>query len=349
MSEDPGLVAQRSSLWWLLPALPVAWLALRRAPRFSFHQRVVVITGGSRGLGLAMARAFSGQGARVALLARDAAELARAKASLPATAAVLTVECDVRDPIQARHAIATITTAWGGIDVLVNNAGVILSAPFEETTEDDFASLMDVHLWGTLYMSRAALPYLRRRRGARIVNIVSIGGKVGVPHLTAYCASKFAQAGLSSAMGEELRGSGVRVVTVFPGLMRTGSHLNARFKGELAAEYRAFALAATLPGVSMSAERAARAIVAATRRGQAEAVLPFSVRQAARAAAFAPGVAAATFGAVNRLLPTGREGRAGRSGVRGADIGLATPVRLAATLGEGAADRLNQRQARRID
>jgi NAD(P)-dependent dehydrogenase (short-subunit alcohol dehydrogenase family) len=340
---------RRSFWWYLLPLLPVALVAARRRPRYEFHHRVVAITGGSRGLGLAMARAFSRQGARVALLARDGAELARAKASLPATAAVLTVECDVRDPVQARQAVATITAAWGGLDVLVNNAGVILSAPFDETTDDDFAALMNVHLWGTLHMSRAALPYLARRRGARIVNIVSIGGKVGVPHLTAYCASKFAQAGLSAALGEELRASGVRVVTVFPGLMRTGSHLNARFKGNLAAEYRSFALAATLPGISMGAARAARAIVAATRRGQAEAVLPFTVRQAARAAALAPGTVAAAFGAVNRLLPSGHDRRTGRSGVRGADIGLSASVRAAATLGERAADRYNQRTARRID
>jgi NAD(P)-dependent dehydrogenase (short-subunit alcohol dehydrogenase family) len=338
-----------SSVWSLLWLLPAALVVMQRRPRYRFHQRVVAITGGSRGLGLALARAFAGHGARVALLARDAAELARAKATLPATAAVLTVECDVRDAMQARQAVATITAAWGGIDVLVNNAGVILSAPFEETADEDFAALMDVHLWGTLHMSRAALPCLRRRRGARIVNIVSIGGKVGVPHLTAYCASKFAQAGLSAAMGEELRASGVRVVTVFPGLMRTGSHLNARFKGKLAAEYRVFALAATLPGVSMSAARAARAIVEATRQGRAEAVVPFSVRQAARAAALAPGVAAAAFGVVSRALPSGHDRRAGRSAVRGADIGLSAPMRAVATLGGRAADRYNQRPARRID
>ena len=340
---------RRSSLWFLLPLLPAALLVMRQSRRYDFHQRVVAITGGSRGLGLALARAFSREGARVALIARDAAELARAKASLPATAAALTVECDVRDPVQARHAVATITAAWGSIDVLVNNAGVILSAPFDETTDDDFASQMDVHFWGTLHMTRAAVPYLRRRHGARIVNIVSIGGKIGVPHLTAYCASKFAQAGLSASMAVELRESGIRVVSVFPGLMRTGSHVNARFKGDLGAEYATFALAATLPGVSMGAARAARAIVAATRRGRAEAVLPFTIRQAARAAALAPNAVATAFAAVNRWLPSGHDRRAGRSGVRGADIGLAAPVRLAAVLGERAADRHNQRQARRID
>jgi NAD(P)-dependent dehydrogenase (short-subunit alcohol dehydrogenase family) len=343
---------RRPSLWTLLPLLPLAPLALflhRRTPRYDFRQRVVAITGGSRGLGLALARALADEGARVALLARDAAELARAKAAMPPTAAVLTVECDVRDPRQARQAMAVIDAAWGGLDILVNNAGVILSAPLTETTDDDVAAMMDVHLWGTWHMSRAALPLLTRRRDPRIVNIVSIGGKVGVPHLSAYCASKFAQAGLSAAMAEELRGRGVRVVTVFPGLMRTGSHVNARFKGDLRPEYANFAMAATLPGLSMGVERAARAIVRAIRRGQAEAVLPFTVRQAARAAALAPNAVVTAFGSINEWLPAGHSRRAGVAAVRGADIGLPAPVRVAATLGERSADRHNQRLARRID
>jgi NAD(P)-dependent dehydrogenase (short-subunit alcohol dehydrogenase family) len=343
---------RRPSLWTLLPLLPLAPLALmlhRRAPRYDFRQRVVAITGGSRGLGLALARVLADEGARVALLARDAAELARAKADLPPTAAVLTVECDVRDPRQARQAMVAIDAAWGGLDILINNAGVILSAPLSETTDADVEALMDVHLWGTWHMSRAALPLLTRRRDPRIVNIVSIGGKVGVPHLSAYCASKFAQAGLSAAMAEELRGRGVRVVTVFPGLMRTGSHVNARFKGELRPEYANFAMAATLPGVSMGVERAARAIVRAIRRGQAEAVVPFTVRQAARAAALAPNAVVTALAGINEWLPAGQSRRAGVAAVRGADIGLPAPVRVAATLGERSADRHNQRLARRLD
>lgn len=109
---------RRPSLWTLLPLLPLAPLALllhRRAPHYDFRQRVVAITGGSRGLGLALAHALADEGARVALLARDAAELARAKAALPPTAAVLTVECDVRDPRQSRQAMVAIDAAWGGL------------------------------------------------------------------------------------------------------------------------------------------------------------------------------------------------------------------------------------------
>jgi NAD(P)-dependent dehydrogenase (short-subunit alcohol dehydrogenase family) len=267
---------------------------------------------------------------------------------MPPHAAVLTVAGDVRVPAQCKAAVETVAATWGGIDILVNNAGVIVSAPFAETNDDDFRTLMDVHLWGTLHMSRAALPYLTRRRGARIVNITSIGAKVPVPHLSAYCASKFAQAGLSAVMSEELRRSGVTVVTVYPGLMRTGSHVNAQFKGDLVTEYAAFAMAATLPGVSMGAERAARQILDATARGQADVVLPFMVRQVARSAALAPRATYALLGLVNRWLPAARPSRAPLSRVRGQDIGLPAPLRAAAVLGERAAVRNNQRLARRL-
>ena len=333
-----------------LPTLTLAMASLlRRSEPYRWAGRVVAVTGGSRGLGLVLARAFSAHGARVVLIARDAAELARAKGSFPPTAPVLTVPCDVRDPHATRAAVEEIVAAWGGIDVLVNNAGVIVSAPFVETNDDDFRALLDVHLWGTLYMSRAALPHLTRRHGARIVNIASIGGRIPVPHLSAYCASKFAQAGLSSVMAEELRGSNVRVVTVYPGLMRTGSHVNAQFKGDLRTEFAVFAAAGTTPGVSMGAERAARAIVRATERGRPEVVLPFAVRQIARLAALVPGAAQRVLAGVNGLLPQGDPARAGLSRVRGLDIGLPAPVRATAALGERAADRNNQRRARRLD
>jgi NAD(P)-dependent dehydrogenase (short-subunit alcohol dehydrogenase family) len=259
------------------------------------------------------------------------------------------VPADVRDQHQARAAVETVVDRWARIDVLVNDAGVIVSAPFDETTDDDFRELLDVHFWGTLHMSRAALPYLRRRAGARLVTVASIAGKIGVPHLSAYCASKFAQAGLSAAMAAELRSAGVRVITVFPGFIRTGSHINAQFKGRLRKEFATFALAGTLPGLSMGGERAARTIVAAIERGRAEVVLPLIVRQIARAAALAPQAAYRAMTMAARLLPKGNPRDAGLSRVRGQDIGLPAGVRALTTLGERAADRNNQRQARRID
>ena len=319
MQAVPGM--RRLAAAMIVPAALVAVSRIARRQPYRWPGRVVVITGGSRGLGLVLARALTARGARVALLARDEAELARAKASLSPTASAITVPCDVRDAHQARAAIGVVLDTWGRLDVLVNNAGVIVSAPFVETNDDDFRALLDVHLWGTLHMSRAALPHLTHP-GARIVNISSIGGRLPVPHLSAYCASKFAQAGLSSVMAEELRASPVRVVTVYPGLMRTGSHLNAQFKGDLRAEFAVFTAAGTLPGVSMGAERAAPIIVRATERGRAEVVLPFLVRRVAMVAGLMPRATLRVLAALNRLLPAGDARRASLSRVRGLDIGL---------------------------
>ena len=170
---------------------------------------------------------------------------------------------------------------WGRLDVLVNDAGVIVSAPFIETNDDDFRDLLDVHLWGTLHMSSRGAAASHRPTGRAIVNIASMP-KLPVPHLSAYCTSKFAQAGLSSVMAEELRGTGVRVVTVYPGLMRTGSHVNARFKGDLRVEFALFATAASLPGISMGAERAARTIIRAVERGKRRGGAALVIRQVAR-------------------------------------------------------------------
>jgi short-subunit dehydrogenase len=185
------------------------------------------------------------------------------------------------------------------------------------------------------------------RRQARVVNICSIGGKIAVPHLAVYCASKFAQGGLSAVLAEELRGRGVTVSTVYPGLMRTGSHLNARFRGDLQREFAAFALASGLPGVSMGAERAARLILAGVRRGRAEIVVPFTVRQIARLAAMAPNLVSTVMGWVNRALPDGSEEQRSdpMGSTPGAELRLPTPVRSAIVLSERAATRNNERPA----
>jgi NAD(P)-dependent dehydrogenase (short-subunit alcohol dehydrogenase family) len=329
-------------------AAGVALLARARTPAYGFAGRVVLVTGGSRGLGLVLARRLVRDGASVALMARDAGELARARSTFPTPASVLTIAGDVRRQEDCDRAVADTLERFGRLDVLVNNAGVIVSAPLGATTDDDFQWLMDVHCWGTLRMTRAAVPALSRRAGARVVNICSIGGKVPVPHLAAYSASKFAQAGLSAVLAQELAADGITVSTVYPGLMRAGSHLHARFRGQLRTEFGAFALASGLPGVSMSVERAARLILAAVRRGQAEIVVPFTVRQIAAAAAVAPNVAARVLRQVARTLPAGPGGI--HRGVdapptRGADIGLPPLVRAAVVLSERAATRNNERGA----
>ena len=224
-----------------------------------------------------MAREFAREGAQLALLARDAEELRRAAADLLRfETKVSTWICDVKDSPQVERTISSIAHRYERIDVVVNNAGIMLVAPLELLSEADFDEAMQVHFWAPYHVTMAALPHLKRNRQSRIVNISSIGGRVAVPHMAAYCASKFALAGLSDALRTELAGKGIRVTTVSPGLMRTGSHINASFKGDHAKEFAWFSLAAGMPLGSMCAQRAARQIVAAARQGRPELTITLS-------------------------------------------------------------------------
>lgn len=314
-------------------------IASRYRSRYNFENKVVLITGGSRGLGLVLARELASRGASLGLLARDAIELARARRTIDSDSLVQLLPADVTDPAQVEQAFSTMIRRFGRIDVVVNNAGQILSAPFDDTTVDDFKAMLDVHFWGSLNVSRAALPHLARHGEGRIVNICSIGGRVPVPHLSAYCVSKYAQAGLSAVMAEELRGKGIRVTTVLPGLMRTGSHIQAWFKGEQPAEFAMFSLIGGAPGTSMSAERAARLILDACARGQADAVIPFTYRQIAKLSAVAPNLTIAGLAAVNAAMPGART----RFAAQGKHLQLPALVKGVAAMNEKAADRNNQR------
>ncbi|HEU4780609.1 MAG TPA: SDR family oxidoreductase [Steroidobacteraceae bacterium] len=321
-----------------LGALGVA-AVLRSRGRYQFADKVVVITGGSRGLGLVLARELASHGAALGLLARDAIELARARRTIDSGSLVQLLPADVTDAAQVERAFSTMLRRFGRIDVVINNAGQILSAPFHDTTPEDFKAMLDVHFWGTLNVTRAALPHLARHGDGRIINICSIGARIPIPHLSAYCASKYAQAGLSAVMAEELRAKGIRVTTVLPGLMRTGSHLHAWFKGERATEFALFSLLAGSPGTSMSAERAARLILDASARGRADAVIPFTVRQIAKWSAWFPNATVKSLASVNALIPEGRA----RVATQGRHLPLPAAVRGATALNERAADRNNQR------
>src|SRR5262249_28244675 len=151
---------------------------LARRSGYSFQDKAVFITGGSRGLGLLMAREFAEQGARLALVSRDSESLQAAESELMDLGnSVRTLTCDVRDRAQVQGAIDASVKMHGSIDVLVNNAGIIQVGPFEEMQLEDFETAMATHAWGPLYTTLAALPHMRRQRGGRIVNISSIGGK----------------------------------------------------------------------------------------------------------------------------------------------------------------------------
>jgi len=322
-------------------ALATRWLARRRASRYSFRDKTVLITGGSRGLGLLLARAVGAEGARVALLARDTEELARAQRDLAARGVTaLAIPCDVTDAEAIPAAVREVATRLGPVDVLVNNAGVIVVGPLDTVTLADFDESLRVHFWGPLRMTMAVLPEMRRRRAGRIVNVSSIGGKLAVPHLLPYCAGKFALAGLSQGLGAELASDGVVVTTVFPGLMRIGSSRKAMFKGRYRAEHAWFSIAASLPGLSMDAERAARQIVEACRDGVAEVVLSVPARLAVLLQAGWPNVTAELLALANRVLPG--PGGIGQRRALGESSGSAFSPSPLTALGDRAARRTNE-------
>jgi len=290
--------------------------AVRRSRWIDLNGKAVVITGGSRGLGLVMAREFLAKGARVALCARDEAELDRAAADLRRRAGdVLALPCDVTDQAQVEQTVRQVESRLGRIDILVNNAGTISVGPLEVMNVGDYEEAMRTHFWGPLYTTLAALPGMRRRGGGRIVNISSIGGKVAVPHLVPYCASKFALTGLSEGMRAELKKDNIYVTTVCPGLMRTGSPPNAFFKGQHRAEYTLFKLSDSTPLTAMDASRAARRIVLACQRGESEVILSVQAKIAAKFHGLFPGVSSELYGLMNHALP--RAGGIGEQRVTG--------------------------------
>jgi len=306
----------------LLPvgaALLGAWITARilRTARYGLRDKVVLVTGGSRGLGLVLARHICDQGGKVALLARDPEELARAKADLTARRGkVFTVECDLRDRAQIQSAIRMIIDRFGRIDILINNAGIMEVGPLEHMSRQDFERTMQVHFWAVYELISQVVPEMRIWGGGRIVNISSIGGKVAVPHMAPYSASKFALAGFSDAIRAELARDNIHVTTVAPGLMRTGSHVNAKFKGNHSAEFAWFSASAGLPLISMDADRAARKILAACRRGQPSLTLTFAARGAIVGNALFPNLIGYAMKLVNRFLPdaAGANGSQSRAG-----------------------------------
>jgi len=285
-----------------------AWIVAKRLMQKSlprFTGQTVVITGGARGLGLEMARLWAAEGAKVALCSRTSEEVTSAVEELRQFGHTVYGEaCDVTDQFQVEAFLNRVTERLGPIDVLVNNAGIIQAGPLECMNLDDYRRALETHFWGPLYAIRSVVPEMRRRGQGRIVNISSIGGKISVPHLVPYSASKFALTGLSEGLRTELASSGISVTTVCPGMMRTGSPRNAEFKGQHQAEYAWFSIASSLPFFSINSTSAASQIVEACRRGDSELLLSFPTELAVRAHAMFPAVSAWVMEMTNRMLPS---------------------------------------------
>src|SRR5207249_5906456 len=202
------------------------------------------------------------------------------------------------------------------IDILINNAGIIEVGPLDHMTREDYDRAMRLHFWAPYELVSQIVPEMRLWGGGRIVTIFSIGGKVALPHFAPYSASKFALTGFSDAIRAELARDNIQVTTVAPGLMRTGSHVNAKFKGKHDAEFAWFSAGAGAPLISMDADRAARKIVAACRRGQPSLTLTFAARGAIVGNALFPNLTGYLMKFINRFLPdtAGENGSQSRVG-----------------------------------
>jgi NAD(P)-dependent dehydrogenase (short-subunit alcohol dehydrogenase family) len=236
----------------------------------------------------------------------------------------LPIQCDLLDSEQIRAAVRRVVDRFGKIDILINNAGIIEVGPLEHLMREDFERAMRLHFWAPFELISQIVPEMRIWGGGRIVNISSIGGKVAVPHMASYSASKFALTGFSDAIRAELARDNIHVTTVAPGLIRTGSHVNAKFKGRHDDEFAWFAASAGAPLISMNADRAARKILAACRRGQPSLTLTFAARKIVLGNVLFPNLTGYMMKIVNRLLP-GTGGEQGNKSRAGSDVPRRTP------------------------
>jgi NAD(P)-dependent dehydrogenase (short-subunit alcohol dehydrogenase family) len=332
----------KALLWTAAGAGLLLFARSQASGGYSYKGKVALITGGSRGLGLLLARHLAAEGASIAICARDEEDLEQAREDIASRGAgdVMAVACDLRDRDDAQRMVREVLARFGRIDVLINNAGIITVGPLEEMTLEDFNDAMESNFWSGVYTTMAALPSMRERRSGRIVNITSIGGKIAVPHLLPYSASKFAFYGFSRGLRSELMKDGIVVTTVVPGLMRTGSPRNANFKGQHQLEHAWFSISDALPGVSMDADRAASQILRATKRGEVEITLTPQARVAVAIDALFPEFSGSLLAAANRMLPMA--GGIGQRLVKGKDSQSDASPSVLTTLGDRAAERNNE-------
>ena len=260
--------------------------------------------GASRGLGLLVARELLERGHRVAVCARDAAELARARELLAPHGTVRDYVCDVRDAEQVAGLVRDVEREMGPVEVLITVAGIIQVGSLEGVTVEHFRDALDTMTMGPVHAALAVLPGMRARGRGRIGVVASVGGLVSVPHLLPYSTAKFGAVGFTEGLAASLSGTGVTATCIDPGLLRTGSHEPAFFAGDAEKEYAWFAPSASLPVLSMNADRAARRLVSGVLAGRPLVLLGWLPAVAQRVRGLAPGLTVRSLGLVNRLLPS---------------------------------------------
>lgn len=203
----------------------------------NIENTVAIVTGGSKGIGYAVAERLARSGARVFICARDKAELKRAVETLSLHGSADGEICDVRSEDQVRMMLEECERRFGGIDILVNNAGVgIMGKTVEEMSGDEFRQTLETNLFGVFYACHHVLPMMKRRGGGYIINISSLAGQNAHPRMAAYNASKFGLNGFSEALMQEVRQDNVKVSYICPG------SVNTYFGGDIPTEEQAWQL-----------------------------------------------------------------------------------------------------------
>jgi short-subunit dehydrogenase len=275
------------------------FMIARKLSRDTYRDQIVMITGGSRGLGFALAQDLIQRGAEVILLARDPGELRDACEKLGPHAHA--IRCDVTSQTQLAQAIQSVIRDFGTIDTFIHNAGLISVGPFQSFTDRDFKNAVNLHLKTAVTSVRLLQPVMNG--GGRIAFISSIGGKVGLPHMSAYSATKFALGGFAEAVRPELAADGISLTVAYPGLMRTGSPPRATVKGDAEHEFLWFASADELPLFSMAADRAARKILNAIIKRRSEIIVGWSAKALTLMRNLAPELTAISMRIANSALP----------------------------------------------
>ncbi len=249
----------------------------------AFAERVVLITGASSGIGRAAARAYAAEGAHVVLAARREEPLREAAREVEALGVrALAVRCDITQPADVEHLVREAEAAFGGVDILINNAGIGLFGPVEALFEEQLRHVFEVNFFALVRVTRAALPLLRRRPGAQIVNVSSVLGHRGLPLLGGYCAAKAAVNALTESLRAELASEGLSVLLISPGFTET-EFRQARLHAEGWRQKPP-------PFQQMSAETVARAMVRASRRRSRDTLLTFPGRLMVLANRLTPGL-----------------------------------------------------------
>lgn len=317
---------KRNNLGLVGLSLALGRLALSLADRrraLPLRGKTAIVCGASRGLGRAIALELARRGVtKIGICARTEQDLDSLASELVSKGVFVCAEpCDLSKKDEVERFLGSSCARLGPVDLLVTNAATITVGPAATWTKDDFDQALGSIFYTALNPILEVLPSMRKRKEGTVALVTSIGARVGVPHLAPYCAAKFATMGLAESLRAEVASDGVHIMTAVPGLMRTGSHVHAEFKGDHELEYAWFGGSATAPIISIDADRAARRIVAAIERGRVEVAFTPEARLAPLARAISPTFWAEAMALVARFLPAPPETSSGTTPRReGVDI-----------------------------